>query len=412
MGESRKRCRRSNGPETLRHQDYTANIDSGEGLRPTEGERFFLISQVTGQRGKIDFVWELMLKKTALYDKHLAQNAKMVDFAGFSLPINYGSQIEEHKAVRADSGMFDVSHMVVSDISGPEAKDYLGFLLANDVAKLSTEGKALYSCMLRDDGGIIDDLILYWLHEDKFRIVSNGATRDKDIAWMQKIIKNFSASLVEREDLGILAVQGPKARDKVLKILPDNKKAQELARFYGAMVGDIFIGRTGYTGEDGFEIIAGKHQINNIWDQLLEQNVIPCGLGARDSLRLEAGMMLYGTDMDESNNPFESGLKWTVNLNDREFCGSKALKKILEQGVTYKMVGLILKDKGIMRHGQEVYVDGRKVGSVTSGGFSPTLQKSIAFARVHIDTGNTCQIKIRNKFLAAEVGGLNFIKPT
>lgn len=354
-----------------------------------------------------------MLNQTVLYDKHIKAGAKMVEFAGFSLPINYGSQIQEHQAVREQAGMFDVSHMVISDISGTASKDFLSQLLANDIGKLKTEGKALYSCMLTDKGGIIDDLIVYWIQDDYYRIISNGATRDKDLAWMQKVISDFDANLTERPELSVLAVQGPAARDKVISILPEaiQEKVQNLKRFFGTKAESIFIGRTGYTGEDGFEILADKDNIQQIWDQLLQAGVKPCGLGARDSLRMEAGMMLYGTDMNEDDNPLESGLKWTVSL-ERNFIGKQALMSLLEAGIQRKMVGLTLKGKGIMRPGQEVFVDEIKVGLITSGGFSPVLNQSIAFARVDKSVGTSCLVKIRDKFLDANVGGLNFVKHT
>jgi len=333
----------------------------------------------------------------------------MVEFADFSLPLNYGSQIQEHTAVRKDAGMFDVSHMQVSDIKGSGAKDYLRYLLSNDVDRIN-KGKALYSCMLNEKGGIIDDLIVYYLQDDYFRIVSNGATRDKDLSWMQKILKDFNAKLEPREDLSILAVQGPNARQKVLDVLSNSDNISTLGRFYAAESDAIFVSRTGYTGEDGFEIITDGAKINTIWDSLVEQGITACGLGARDSLRLEAGMMLYGSDMDESNHPFESGLKWTVSMTEREFSGKNSLENILKTGVPNKMIGLTLQEKGIMRHGQEVFVNNAKVGQITSGGFSPMLEKSIAFARVHKNIQDLCQVKIRDKFLVADVGSLDFVK--
>ena len=353
--------------------------------------------------------------KTALYDLHLASHGKMVDFAGFELPINYGSQLDEHHVVRKDAGMFDVSHMVVSDLSGPEAKDFLQYLLANDVAKLTEQGKALYSCMLNETGGIIDDLIVYWLGNDQYRIISNAATKDKDLAWMQKTLLDFEARLLERSELSMLAVQGPNAVTKSLSVLPEaiKNQAKDLGRFYGAVAGDWFVGRTGYTGEDGFEIVTNSDNIQTLWQDLLKAGVLPCGLGARDTLRLEAGMMLYGSDMTEDTSPLESGLTWTLALKDeRDFVGKKALMAKKESGVSQKMVGLVLEGKGVLRDHQEVVVDGKVIGEITSGGFSPSLDESIAFARVNKAIGESCEVQVRKRLLPAKVGKLVFLKNT
>lgn len=353
--------------------------------------------------------------KTSLYDLHLASNGKMVDFAGYKLPINYGSQLVEHQAVRNSAGMFDVSHMVVSDISGKESKQFLQYLLANDVAKLTQEGKALYSCMLNKEGGIIDDLIIYWLGNDNYRIISNAATKDKDIAWMKDVILKFEASLEVQSGVSMVAVQGPDAIAKVLKVLPSDikNKTESLERFFGTSSGEWFIGRTGYTGEDGLEIVSNSENIKKIWQELLENGVVPCGLGARDSLRLEAGMMLYGSDMNEVTTPLESGLKWTLGMSDqRDFIGKSALLDQLESGLKYKIVGLTLEGKGIMRAHQDVLINNNVVGEVTSGGYSPSLDKSIAFARVELDLSETCEVNIRKKLIPATVGKTVFFKNT
>jgi aminomethyltransferase len=329
----------------------------------------------------------------------------MVDFGGWEMPINYGSQIEEHNKVRKGAGMFDVSHMTVVDINGAQARIFLSYLLANDVAKLKTPGRAFYSCMLNEEGGVIDDLITYFLDETFFRVVVNAATHDKDMAWINSQARAFDVKVNERPELAMIAVQGPEARQTVLSLLPesDAELAAGIKPFGAGQFGDLFIARTGYTGEDGFEISLSAGAATRLWDQLLAAGVMPCGLGARDTLRLEAGMNLYGQDMDESVTPLESGLGWTVVLNDeRAFVGKDALLKQKERGVEQKLVGLVLQDRGVLRPGQRV-VTGAGEGVTTSGSFSPTLQKAIAFARVPKDATQTCQVDIRGKLLNCSI---------
>lgn len=348
-----------------------------------------------------------MSQKTVLFDKHLQYGGKIVDFAGWQMPINYGSQIDEHHQVRQDAGMFDVSHMVVVDLLGSRVKPFLQYLLANDVAKLKQSGKALYSCMLTEDGGVIDDLIVYYMSDDWFRMVVNAATRDKDLAWISKQAQAFEVEVKERPELAMIAVQGPRAREKALQALPldASQAAAELARFVGVASGDWFVARTGYTGEDGFEIMVPESEAPAFWDALVEAGVKPCGLGARDTLRLEAGMNLYGTDMDESTSPLISGLGWTVAWEPaaRDFIGRKALEAEKQQGVEQKLVGLVLEDKGVLRGHQKVVVEGLGEGEITSGSFSPSLKQSIALARVPKQTGDSCQVDIRGKLLRARV---------
>ena len=283
-----------------------------------------------------------MAKQTVLNATHRAAGAKMVDFGGWDMPLNYGSQIEEHHAVRRDAGMFDVSHMTVVDLHGTRCREFLRHLLANDIGKLKKSGKALYSCMLNGRGGVIDDLITYFLTEDAgpglpakewFRMVVNAATRDKDLAWIEKQAAAFGVKVTERPDLAMIAVQGPNARAKVLALLDagDRERVEKLGRFAAAAARGpdgmpLFVARTGYTGEDGFEIIVPEQQAVALWDGLVASGVHPAGLGARDTLRLEAGMNLYGQDMDERVTPFESGLAWTVDLGaGRDFIGRAAL---------------------------------------------------------------------------------------
>jgi len=348
-----------------------------------------------------------MSQKTVLFDKHLQYGGKIVDFAGWQMPINYGSQIDEHHQVRQDAGMFDVSHMVVVDLHGSTVKPFLQYLLANDVAKLKESGKALYSCMLTEDGGVIDDLIVYYMSDDWFRMVVNAATREKDLAWINKQAELFKVDVRERPELAMIAVQGPKAREKSMQALPldASQAAVDLKRFMGVASGDWFVARTGYTGEDGFEIMVPESEAPAFWDALVEAGVKPCGLGARDTLRLEAGMNLYGSDMDESTSPLISGLGWTVAWEpvERDFIGRKALEAEKQQGIKQKLVGLVLQDKGVLRGHQKVLVEGVGEGEITSGSFSPSLKQSIALARVPAATGDSCQVEIRGKLLRARV---------
>ncbi len=355
-----------------------------------------------------------MAKQTPFYQVHIDAGARLVDFGGWDLPINYGSQITEHNVVRQAAGMFDVSHMTVVEIEGPAARDYLANLLANDVAKLQQPGKALYSCMLNAEGGIIDDLITYFIDEEHFRMVVNAATHDKDIAWLEKQARGYDITVRERRDLAMLAVQGPDARQKMVAVLDPVGAEQALALkpFQAAQIGDKFIARTGYTGEDGFEIMLPADIAATLWSQLLEQGVQPCGLGARDTLRLEAGMNLYGQDMDESTSPFESGLGWTVAIKDeRDFIGRQALLNLRQAGVQKKLVGLVLEGRGVLRPQQEVLdLSGNKVGVTTSGSFSPTLQKAIAMARIDIGVETECLVDIRGRHLSARIVKMPFAR--
>ncbi|KAA9130834.1 glycine cleavage system aminomethyltransferase GcvT [Marinihelvus fidelis] len=346
-----------------------------------------------------------MTQKTPLYDAHVAAGARMVDFGGWEMPINYGSQIEEHHHVRRDAGMFDVSHMTIVDLHGPDVRDYLSRLLANDVAKLGEAGKALYSCMLNERGGVIDDLITYRMDDNWYRVIVNAATRENDLAWMNQQADGFSLDINERGELAMVAVQGPKARDAVIRILAsdDAERASALKPFSAAECGTIFIARTGYTGEDGFEVALPADEAEIFWNQLAEGGVKPCGLGARDTLRLEAGMNLYGQDMDTETTPLESGLAWTVAMaEERDFIGREALQAQREAGVPRKLVGLVLEDRGVIRHGQVVNTAAGD-GVVTSGSFSPTLEQAIALARVPADAQGEVTVEVRNKALKARM---------
>ena len=354
-----------------------------------------------------------MTKQTILNATHRALGAKMVDFGGWDMPIHYGSQLEEHHAVRRDAGMFDVSHMTVVDLHGGRTRDFLRHLLANSVDKLKSPGKALYSCMLNPEGGVLDDLIVYYLSDTAWRIVVNAGTADKDVAWMQARLAEggFDATLTVRRDLAMIAVQGPNARAKTWAALPGSEAASAgLKPFQGAAWGDFFIARTGYTGEDGFELTLPVDQATATWSALVAAGVKPCGLGARDTLRLEAGMALYGNDMDESVSPLDAGLAWTVDLKDpnRDFVGKAAL---VANGARRQVLGLVLEDKGVLRSHQKVFT-AQGEGETTSGTFSPTLEKSIAMARLPLGVapGDSVEVDIRGKRLKARVVKASFVR--
>ena len=351
------------------------------------------------------------LKQTVLNQEHRVAGARMVDFGGWDMPVNYGSQIEEHHIVRTACGLFDVSHMCPVDLKGSDVRPFLSRLLANDVAKLQVPGKALYSCMLNKDGFVIDDLIVYYLSESHFRLVVNAGTAIKDIAWMQTKAAEWGLSLTitERRDaeanapLAIIAVQGPAARETFWKVHPECKAdTQSISPFFAVQSGEFFIARTGYTGEDGFEIMVLKDKAQVLWQDLIKAGAKPCGLGARDTLRLEAGMNLYGQDMDETVSPLDAGLAWTVSSNtEREFVGKAAL---LSNGQKSQFLGLILQDKGVLRSHQKV-VTKQGSGEITSGSFSPTLQQSIALARLPlgVELGDIVEVDIRGKLLKAKI---------
>ncbi|MFT4906243.1 MAG: aminomethyltransferase [Oleispira sp.] len=353
-----------------------------------------------------------MGKQTPLYQQHLDANGKIVDFGGWDMPIHYGSQLQEHNVVREDAGMFDVSHMTIVDITGPEALAYLQKILANDVSKLGFTGKALYTGMLNEEGGVIDDLIVYKM-DGWYRTVVNCGTREKDLAWMNKQIAAFDATLTERPELAMVAVQGPNAIEKVKQVRPqDADVIGELKVFQGLPVNEWFYARTGYTGEDGLEIIVPEAEVVEFWQALVAAGVAPTGLGARDTLRLEAGMNLYGNDMDDSISPLEAGMGWTIAWEpaERDFIGRKALEAQKAAGIPTKLVGIVLETRGVMRSHQKVVVEGIGEGEVTSGTFSPTLQHSIAMARVPYDTGSECNIEMRGKLIPARVVKMPFVR--
>lgn len=349
---------------------------------------------------------------TPLYRLHQQSGAKIVDFAGWDMPLHYGSQLEEHQKVRRDSGMFDVSHMLAIDIKGEQANEYLRHLLANDVGRLQP-GKALYSCMLNEQGGILDDLIVYYIEPHYYRLIVNAGTRTKDLAWLKKQAQNYQVQINERNDLAIIAIQGPFARTKTAQVLDPTQKEliANLKPFSFVFDRDWLIARTGYTGEDGLEVMLPQAEAPKFWQGLLEAKVSPCGLGARDTLRLEAGLNLYGSDMDESTTPLESNLAWTVAFEpaDRNFIGRAALEK-QQQNLKRCLVGLVLEDKGVMRGHQKVLVEGIGEGEITSGSFSPTLGCSIALARIPTGANTLCQVVIRDKILPVRIGKPPFVR--
>jgi aminomethyltransferase len=358
----------------------------------------------------------ILALRTPLYDLHVALGARLVDFGGWDMPVAYGSQIEEHHAVRRTAGVFDVSHMCVIDLHGGRVRPFLRELLANDVVRLTQPGKALYSCMLREDGGIIDDLITYFLDEQWFRVVVNAGTREKDLAWIRGRAAAFGLDVRERRELAMLAVQGPQARAALASLLAadEARTAMGLEAFFGAQLGAWFVARTGYTGEDGFEVMVPARAAVELWKRLNERGVRSCGLGARDTLRLEAGMNLYGSDMDESNHPLESGLAWTVAFEpgERQFVGRAALERARTAPGGRRLVGLLLADRAVMRSHQRVLSPAGE-GQVTSGTFSPTLTRSIALARVPAaaaGAGGEVQVEVRGRPFTARVVRPPFVR--
>ena len=351
-----------------------------------------------------------MGQRTPLYDLHLALGAKMVDFGGWDMPLHYGSQVEEHHEVRRDCGVFDVSHMTVIDITGVQAKEWLQYLLANDVERLNTPGRALYSAMLNEQGGVVDDMIVY-LMPTGYRLIVNAATRDQDLAWMQAQSLGYAVQLLERPELALLAIQGPQARHKVAELVSQacSQVIQQLKPFEGQSSGDWFIARTGYTGEDGLEILLPADQAPAFFNELVGAGISPIGLGARDTLRLEAGMNLYGQDIHLSVSPLCANMAWTIAWEpaSRKFVGRQALEAEMAGGVQLKLVGLVLEERGVLRAHQVVRIANVGEGEITSGSFSPTLSKSIALARVPMATADRAEVEIRGKWYPVRV-----VKPT
>ena len=350
------------------------------------------------------------MRRTPLYDAHREANAKLVDFAGWEMPVHYGSQIDEHHAVRRDAGVFDTSHMLAADVEGANAGAFLGRALANDPARLRAPGKALYSCLLAEDGGILDDLILYWLGGVRFRVVLNAATAQKDLAWLDTL-RPENVSIRPRRDLAMLAVQGPRARERFWSALPELRPASEpLGVFFGTEAGDAFVARTGYTGEDGFELLLPADRAVDAWHRLLAAGVRACGLGARDTLRLEAGMNLYGQDMDPTVSPLECGLAWTVALDGpRPFVGRSSLER---RAPASRLLGLVLQERGGVLRPHQAVRNAHGTGMVTSGSFSPTMNASIALVRLPAGSraGEGAEVEIRGRWLAARTVQPPFVR--
>jgi len=355
-----------------------------------------------------------MGQRTPLYQQHVDAGARIVDFGGWDMPLHYGSQLDEHHAVRSNAGVFDVSHMTVVDLEGKDSCAFLQYLLANDIARLKERGKALYSCMLNHQGGVVDDLIVYLLGDDRYRLIVNAGTREKDLQWIAGHAGKFELNVSERDGVAMLAVQGPNARSLAAALIPAGMRDAALALkpFFGLESGDWFVARTGYTGEDGWEIVVPSDAVAVLWNDCIAAGIKPCGLGARDTLRLEAGMNLYGTDMDDATSPLEAGLGWTIAWEpaDRDFAGRTALEDVRGNAGRRKFVGLLLEGKGILRNHQRVIVDGLPDGEITSGGFSPTMQRSIAMARMPAGDYSRAQVDVRGRLLDVSVVKIPFVR--
>jgi aminomethyltransferase len=355
-------------------------------------------------------VTAMSLNTTPLFNDHQTLNAKLVDFAGWHMPIHYGSAIAEHNAVRQRAGMFDVSHMGAVDITGVNAQAFLRYALANDIDKLNIDNKALYTCMLNPQGGIIDDLIVYRLNSEHYRLIVNASGRETDVNWLHQVNAIFDATITTRFDLAIVAVQGPNARELMAPFLGEDILL--LKRFHCTVDQDTLVARTGYTGEDGVECVLPPEKAQALWHYCLEQNIQACGLAARDSLRLEGGLNLYGNDMNTTTSPLISNLAWTVCFKDttRDFVGKQALETEKNKGIQQQLIGVALHDRGVLRHDTPVYAGDQLIGQITSGGFSPSLGYSIGLARVTTDLPNQIEAELRGRRLALTPTTLPFVK--
>jgi len=351
--------------------------------------------------------------RTPLFAAHAARGAKLTDFGGWQMPLHYGSQVAEHQAVRRAAGVFDVSHMRSVDVGGAGGRAYLRRLLCGDVGRLAAPGKALYSCMLNDSGGVVDDLIAYWLGGERYRLVVNAATAASDMDWMRQVAAAFhELRVAPRSDLAMLAVQGPGARAAVWRARPGWRAASHTLGPFCAVQAEpeVLVARTGYTGEDGFEITLPAPRSVALWDALLAAGVAPCGLAARDTLRLEAGLNLYGQDMDASTTPLEAGLAWTVDCSDprRDFVGRRALEA---RAPSRRRAGLTLLERGVLRSHMRVRT-AHGEGETTSGTFSPTLGAAIALARLPLATaaGEPAEVEIRGRWHPARIVEPPFVR--
>lgn len=356
------------------------------------------------------------MQQTPFYECHIKAGGKIIDFCGFALPIHYGSQIKEHEIVRQNCGMFDVSHMSITDITGQEAKKFLRYMLSNDVEKLDKYScdKAIYSALLNENAGIIDDLIVYKMPFG-YRIISNSATREKVDKWITLQANNFNIIINKPQDLAMIAIQGPNSIINIAKIKTEiSNQLLNLKSFESITHLNWCYARTGYTGENGLEIILPKKEAVKFWEQLIESGVSPCGLGARDTLRLEAGLNLYGHDMNENTLPCSCNMDFVIDLSDknRNFIGKNKYLELKPLNSLHQ-VGLILEKNGILREGQEITINHTVLGKITSGTFSPTLKKSIAIAQIKIEdstTNNEVFVNIRNNLQIVKIVKLPFVK--
>ncbi len=351
------------------------------------------------------------MRKTPLNEAHKKLGAKMIDFGGWEMPVEYSSIIEEHKAVRGKCGIFDVSHMGEIIVSGKGAEDSIQRLITNDAAKLS-RGEIVYTPMCNEEGGIIDDLLVYKLEDSKFLLVVNASNTEKDYKWISSHLLEETTAENKSENYALIALQGPESKNILQKLT--NINLEEL-KYYNFEISEAagveaIISRTGYTGELGYELYFSASEAEKVWDSLMEAgeefDLKPAGLGARDTLRLEKKMNLYGNDMTEENHPLEAGIGWTVKLEKDDFIGKEKIKEYKEKGYPNKLVGFKVTGRGIARHGYEVYDDGEKVGVVTSGSYSPTLDENIGLAYIDktiIEDGREIKIKVRNRFVKAEI---------
>lgn len=362
-----------------------------------------------------------MTKRTFLHDEQVKLGAKMIEFAGWMMPVSYSSIIDEHKTVRENVGLFDVSHMGEVYVSGHDALAFLNKLVPQDVAKL-VDSKAIYCQLLNKEGGIIDDLIIYKLEEDRYLIIVNASRIDEDLNWMVRNSLGFNVEIENKShQYSLLAIQGPKAADLMAKMGLKKENQPEFFSIKRAELFNInlFVSRTGYTGEDGFEILVKNEFSELLWNYIIEAgkefSLKPIGLGARDTLRLEAALHLYGNDLDENTTPIEAGLSWSVSKSKTtDYNGKDVIQKQLQNGGNKKLIGLKMLDRAIARHEYEVFYNNEEIGIVTSGGVSPILEENIALAYVKnikdICTGAIVQVKIREKFFNAEVVKKPFIQ--
>jgi len=351
--------------------------------------------------------------RTPLYDMHLALGAKMVDFNGWDMPLHYGSQVEEHHHVRKECGVFDISHMSIFDIQGTQAQAFLQHLLSNDVALLNAVGRAQHSLLLNEQGGIIDDAMVFRT-DTGYRLVSNALTRERVQLWLEQHAQNFACSVLWRNDLCLFSIQGPLARQRLASILSSSRAnlIQTLEHHDAVIDGDWLISCTGYTGEDGIEIMLPAKQAIDFINELVGAGISPIGIGARDTLRLEAGFNLYGFDTNEQVSPLTANMSELIcwQPESRDFIGRNVLQAQRDNGITEKLVGLVLEERGVLRAGQPVRINDQITGVITSGSFSPTLGKAIALARVPMDTGDRGEVEIRHKWFPVRIVKPRFVR--